>query len=134
MRPFQYWEEDMRELKKTIGIFLLLYDINETDFKVESLTLPKTPIALNIAKISEKGCSKWAQLLKGKNDSKIQKENRIREAKLNDALGINLDTRDWKKIYKCSTFCTEVLTWCMLQLTLQVVLQAQCFEIHHNHT
>ena len=99
MRPFQYWEEDMRELKKTIGIFLLLYDINETDFKVESLTLPKTPIALNIAKISEKGCSKWAQLLKGKNDSKIQKENRIREAKLNDALGINLETRDWKKIY-----------------------------------
>ena len=99
LRPFQYWEDDLRELKKTIGIFLLVYDIKESDFKVESLNLPKTPIALNIAKISEKGCSKWALLLKGKNDSAIQKENRIREEKLNDALGIHIETKEWKKIY-----------------------------------
>ena len=79
---------------------MLIYDIDIKLFKRETLIKPKTPIALNIAKISHKGCSKWAALLKGRYNSYIQEENRTREAKVNAKLGLSLDTDQWMKIYK----------------------------------
>ena len=87
-------------LKKTIGIFLLIYDIEPKHFRKESLIKPKTPIALNIARLSHKGCSKWTALLKGRNNQYIQEENSIREAKVNAKLGLSLDAEQWSKIYK----------------------------------
>ena len=96
----QQWEDELKDVKKTIGIFLLIYDIEPKHFRRDSLITPRTPIALNIAKISHKGCARWTALLKGRNNLYIQEENTIREAKANTKLGLSLDSEQWTKIYK----------------------------------
>ena len=95
-----FMPSEYESIKKTIGIFLLIYDIDLEKIGTHRMALPNTPIIIKIVRLKEKGCTEWSKIYRKINYEKFKSENIEKENKYTRKLGLTINREEWENIYK----------------------------------
>ena len=95
-----FMPSEYESIKKTIGIFLLIYDIDLEKIGKHRMALPNTPIIIKIVRLKDKGCTEWSKIYRKINYEKFKVENIEKENKYERKLGLRMNREEWENIYK----------------------------------